>query len=106
MQLERFRAVAAAIPAKRYSLANSAGICLGRDYSFDLVRPGLSLYGGVPRQEAAGRTRRSEEHTSELQSRQYLVCRLLLEKKKSGGTVFLYNARRLRLHRMLSLNLT
>src|SRR5947209_15605845 len=28
-------------------------------------------------------TRRSEEHTSELQSRQYLVCRLLLEKKKA-----------------------
>src|SRR3712207_7815190 len=28
---------------------------------------------------------RSEEHTSELQSRQYLVCRLLLEKKQSGG---------------------
>src|SRR3712207_8780450 len=30
----------------------------------------------------AGAVRRSEEHTSELQSRQYLVCRLLLEKKK------------------------
>src|SRR3712207_7871289 len=30
-----------------------------------------------------GRCRRSEEHTSELQSRQYLVCRLLLEKKKN-----------------------
>src|SRR3712207_7410075 len=30
-----------------------------------------------------GLTRRSEEHTSELQSRQYLVCRLLLEKKKN-----------------------
>src|SRR3712207_7215914 len=29
---------------------------------------------------------RSEEHTSELQSRQYLVCRLLLEKKKRPGT--------------------
>src|SRR3712207_7454146 len=29
-----------------------------------------------------GGQRRSEEHTSELQSRQYLVCRLLLEKKK------------------------
>src|SRR3712207_8776721 len=28
---------------------------------------------------------RSEEHTSELQSRQYLVCRLLLEKKKKKG---------------------
>src|SRR3712207_6928024 len=34
--------------------------------------------GGLPQQRA----RRSEEHTSELQSRQYLVCRLLLEKKK------------------------
>src|SRR3712207_7036965 len=32
--------------------------------------------------EVRGRHRRSEEHTSELQSRQYLVCRLLLEKKK------------------------
>src|SRR3712207_7910732 len=29
--------------------------------------------------------RRSEEHTSELQSRQYLVCRLLLEKKKTSN---------------------
>src|SRR3712207_7892958 len=29
--------------------------------------------------------RRSEEHTSELQSRQYLVCRLLLEKKKNNS---------------------
>src|SRR3712207_8216588 len=34
--------------------------------------------------------RRSEEHTSELQSRQYLVCRLLLEKKKN--TVLSYSA--------------
>src|SRR5438445_8555472 len=32
----------------------------------------------------AAATSRSEEHTSELQSRQYLVCRLLLEKKKTG----------------------
>src|SRR3712207_7433142 len=35
--------------------------------------------GGEP---IARRRERSEEHTSELQSRQYLVCRLLLEKKK------------------------
>jgi alanine racemase len=53
VQVERFRAVSAAVPAKRYSLANSAGICLGRDYSFGMVRPGLSLYGGIPRAEAA-----------------------------------------------------
>src|SRR3712207_7793049 len=33
---------------------------------------------------AAPRHLRSEEHTSELQSRQYLVCRLLLEKKKNN----------------------
>src|SRR3712207_8617784 len=40
-----------------------------------------NLFGGG---EAVGQTVRvrSEEHTSELQSRQYLVCRLLLEKKK------------------------
>src|SRR5258707_11147208 len=35
---------------------------------------------------AAGALVRSEEHTSELQSRQYLVCRLLLEKKKSDNS--------------------
>src|SRR3712207_7805202 len=38
-----------------------------------------------PRNAAAGALR-SEEHTSELQSRQYLVCRLLLEKKKHHTT--------------------
>src|SRR3712207_7093470 len=35
-----------------------------------------------PRRSLTFTGRRSEEHTSELQSRQYLVCRLLLEKKK------------------------
>src|SRR3712207_9266248 len=38
------------------------------------------------RRDPAESDERSEEHTSELQSRQYLVCRLLLEKKK---TIFL-----------------
>src|SRR3712207_6446309 len=33
---------------------------------------------------------RSEEHTSELQSRQYLVCRLLLEKKNTGSSLFFF----------------
>src|SRR3712207_7387510 len=40
----------------------------------------LRRLGGLPRRRAGPR---SEEHTSELQSRQYLVCRLLLEKKKT-----------------------
>src|SRR5947209_17353480 len=40
-------------------------------------------YGNQSRgRGGTGRRKRSEEHTSELQSRQYLVCRLLLEKKK------------------------
>src|SRR3712207_7219514 len=38
------------------------------------------------RYTASRATVRSEEHTSELQSRQYLVCRLLLEKKKTART--------------------
>lgn len=54
-QLARFTALREEVAAERYSLANSAGIFLGRDYAFDLVRPGLALYGGVPRVE--GRTR-------------------------------------------------
>jgi alanine racemase len=54
VQRDRFAAVAAAVPAKRASLANSAGICLGSGFAFDLVRPGLALYGGTPRDDAAG----------------------------------------------------
>src|SRR3712207_7937265 len=44
---------------------------------------GVSLSGDWPMTASpSDRSPRSEEHTSELQSRQYLVCRLLLEKKK------------------------
>src|SRR3712207_7170670 len=51
-------------------------------------RPHPDLREGEQREEArhdhhGGHGGRSEEHTSELQSRQYLVCRLLLEKKKT-----------------------
>src|SRR5258707_6151619 len=47
----------------------------------------LASYGVwfAPAADGANQTR-SEEHTSELQSRQYLVCRLLLEKKKNIST--------------------
>jgi alanine racemase len=53
-QLAAFRDVSQQVRAQRYSLANSAGICLGPDYAFDLTRPGLALYGGIPRSEAVG----------------------------------------------------
>jgi alanine racemase len=56
-QRRAFAEVAAGVRAKRLSLANSAGICLGSDYAFGLTRPGLALYGGVPRPEALGHIR-------------------------------------------------
>src|SRR3712207_7793979 len=50
------------------------------------ARPALEQPGHRP-----GGPPRSEEHTSELQSRQYLVCRLLLEKKKNTNYNIIYN---------------
>src|SRR3712207_7350945 len=57
---------------------------LGYDFGLTPYRSQVAIYRWPP--EVTGHPvvidRRSEEHTSELQSRQYLVCRLLLEKKK------------------------
>ena len=47
-QLERFSRVRRLFPEARASLAASAGVFLGAEYRFDLVRPGVSLYGGGP----------------------------------------------------------
>ena len=52
-QLNTWTGARGLIPHKRASLANSAGIALGQDYHGDLTRPGLALYGGVPRSELA-----------------------------------------------------
>src|SRR3712207_8819249 len=46
--------------------------------------PDLVLHGRLDLLAGLDLARRSEEHTSELQSRQYLVCRLLLEKKTNS----------------------
>src|SRR5882762_4105235 len=48
------------------------------------IRGGSGTGGRCPRQGRSGTPQRSEEHTSELQSHLNLVCRLLLEKKKSS----------------------
>lgn len=56
-QLARFKALRDTVGAREMSLANSAGIGLGRDFAFDLTRPGLALYGGIPRPELAGEIR-------------------------------------------------
>src|SRR3712207_7468597 len=49
-----------------------------------MVRAGSSSSGVARARSITSSGTRSEEHTSELQSRQYLVCRLLLEKKKKN----------------------
>lgn len=54
VQLRIFTEVRSRVPAKRYSLANSAGICRGEAYAFDLTRPGLALYGGIAHFECEG----------------------------------------------------
>jgi alanine racemase len=67
---------------RRLSLANSAGICLGPDYAFGLTRPGIALYGGVPRREAAGEIRQ-------------IVCveaQILQRKRIEAGETVGYNA--------------
>ena len=48
IQLDRFKTALAMLPPAPASLASSGGILLGRDYLFDLVRPGVGLYGGNP----------------------------------------------------------
>lgn len=53
-QLAAFDAVRVHIRHREASFANSAGIGLGDAYRFDLTRPGLALYGGVPRPQLAG----------------------------------------------------
>src|SRR3712207_8690577 len=60
----------------------------------------LSVPGGGVSDLSSLRGERSEEHTSELQSRQYLVCRLLLEKKKK------YNQSHIILHYINSICIT
>lgn len=56
-QRATFAALAGRTGARRMSLANSAGIGLGPDYAFDLTRPGIALYGGVPAAVFEGRVR-------------------------------------------------
>src|SRR3712207_9198233 len=62
---------------------------LARLEEMHTVRKVAELKGRLQRMNPveAGDEYRSEEHTSELQSRQYLVCRLLLEKKKPTAAI-------------------
>src|SRR5258707_12062251 len=84
-----FRSPAAADAEFDRRLDRGACAVLDADLSVDGDRAGAAAGGAVSGQPAMKELFnarnvivRSEEHTSELQSRQYLVCRLLLEKKK------------------------
>ncbi|HWU01350.1 MAG TPA: alanine racemase C-terminal domain-containing protein, partial [Novosphingobium sp.] len=67
---------------RRASLANSAGIALGGAYLGDLTRPGLALYGGVPRGELAGLIRQVA----------FPQAAVLQVRHVSAGTALGYNA--------------
>ena len=56
-QLANFLEVRNLFPNARASLAASAGIALGADYRFDMVRPGISLFGGGPMEQPDARLR-------------------------------------------------
>ena len=55
-QLAAFNGLSGVLPEARRALANSAGVCWGPAFSFDTVRPGLGLYGGVPHADAVVQT--------------------------------------------------
>src|SRR2546430_12478990 len=87
------------------TLFRSAGAVLGRVLRADLSRqavgrplpraqdhhPRVSPGGAAARPGGPGARRRSEEHTSELQSQSNLVCRLLLVKKKNQQLLIVYS---------------
>ena len=74
VQRDRFAQIALGVPAERYSLANSAGICLNADYRFDLTRPGIALYGGVPHAKAAGHIRQVVQPQAQILQRRRLIA--------------------------------
>lgn len=81
-QLVAFRKASEQIEYKTLSLANSAGIALGKDYAFDMTRPGLSLYGGVPRPEL-------EPHIAQVA---FLETAILQTRQLQAGDCVGYNA--------------
>src|SRR3712207_7561359 len=63
--------------------AKALEIVSGHRAALGLPESGLNEFDRAVSADVLALVERSEEHTSELQSRQYLVCRLLLEKKKT-----------------------
>jgi alanine racemase len=83
-QRQTFDRLRARLPRALASLANSAGILLGRDFAYDLVRPGVALYGGHPRRQ--GR--------NPFESVVQLKGRILQVRKVAAGETIGYGATR------------
>src|SRR3712207_7379132 len=82
-----FRSASGGQVDERQGRGGADSSAIGADENAAARRLGAAQQGGrCRRREHYGTRIRSEEHTSELQSRQYLVCRLLLEKKKKTTT--------------------
>ncbi|WP_347303940.1 alanine racemase [Croceibacterium sp. TMG7-5b_MA50] len=80
-QLASFRSIGSQFSTARRALANSAGIALGREFAFDVTRPGLALYGGIPRPELAGTIRQTA----------FPQCRILQVRQIDAGDRVGYN---------------
>lgn len=83
-QRKLFDELRARLPRAFASLANSAGILLGRAYTYDLVRPGIALYGGKPQ------TRGTHEFSPVV----HLKGRILQVRNVSAGQTVGYGATR------------
>jgi alanine racemase len=81
-QLSRFRAALAMLPPAPASLAASGGVLLGRDYLFDLGRPGLALYGANPWPAEKNRFKATA----------FLTARLLQLRRVAAGETVGYGA--------------
>ena len=81
-QRKAFDRLRAKLPMALASLANSAGILLGRAYAYDLVRPGIALYGGKP-------ARQSDHHFHPVV---HLKGRILQVRKVAEGETVGYGA--------------
>ncbi len=81
-QREKFDRLRALLPPAKASLANSGGIFLGPDYHYDLVRPGIALYGG----------RALEGRPNPMQTVAYLSARILQVREVPAGETVGYGA--------------
>src|SRR3712207_7763532 len=68
----------------RHERLHRIHLAASRGHQAPRTLPSTAESGREPYSLESSDPKRSEEHTSELQSRQYLVCRLLLEKKKNA----------------------